>query len=206
MLRIDLWDLSYLDSGSEVARAASVALRELQFGPLIEQIDPDAEWTLAGSLPLELFIDGQSDLDLIVSAHDLKSFAGQLVQALESKAVIHQPVLWNVSLVMGVKTYVISFSAFGFAFEIFVQSVPIALQNAVRHLLIEARLLELGGLEFHERVLYLRKQGLKTEPAFFEALNSSVRDQINSNQLDPYRFLLEIEELPDRELKKLITF
>ncbi|HRF37192.1 MAG TPA: DUF4269 domain-containing protein, partial [Saprospiraceae bacterium] len=58
------------------------------------------------------------------------------------------------------------------------------LQNAYRHLLIEARLLEERGPEFRQQIIELKQQGVKTEPAFARLLGL---------EGDAYEALLRLE-------------
>lgn len=87
-----------------------------------------------------------------------------------------------------------SFTYNNLAFEIFAQEIPVTKQIAYRHFLAEERLLKIGGLSFKERVLNLRKKGLKTEPAFAQALNLKG---------DPFEELLKLQTYSNSDLKFL---
>ncbi|WP_349677266.1 DUF4269 domain-containing protein [Rhizobium sp. UBA1881] len=65
------------------------------------------------------------------------------------------------------------FIAHGWEFEIFGSTAPVERQPGWRHLEVEQRLLALGGPSFRATVMKLRQAGLKTEPAFWSALNQS---------------------------------
>ena len=65
-------------------------------------------------------------------------------------------------------------------------------QNAYHHMLVEARLLELGEEEFREEIISLKREGIKTEPAFCRAQG------VEGN---PYENMLN-EELMMEALKK----
>ena len=78
--------------------------------------------------------------------------------------------------------------------EIFGQAVPTAQQNGFRHLLVEAAVLEAGGRTWRRAVRQLKKQGLKTEPAFAFLL------QLTG---DPYVALLELE---GKSIAELLEF
>ncbi len=64
-----------------------------------------------------------------------------------------------------------------------------------RHMIIEDRLLNLGGKKLKYNVIKLKKRGLKTEPAFAKILN------LEGN---PYEQLLLLEEYNDKELIGLL--
>ena len=83
------------------------------------------------------------------------------------------------------------FSFAGEDYEIFTQNILVPRQNAVVHLLVEERLLQLMGPEFRKKIWQARLSGLKTEPAFGEVLQLE----------DPYRELLAFEDMSDAELR-----
>jgi hypothetical protein len=62
---------------------------------------------------------------------------------------------------------------------------------AWRHLIVERRLLALGGRGFRTAVLALRQRGMKTEPAFAASLGLKG---------DPYLALLDLREQSDQSL------
>jgi hypothetical protein len=66
-----------------------------------------------------------------------------------------------------------------------------SLGNPVRHMIVEERLLRLGGPEVREQIRSLKAQGLKTEPAF------AVVFQLPG---DPYKTLLQLAELAEEKL------
>jgi len=66
--------------------------------------------------------------------------------------------------------------------------------NGYRHMVIEARLIEILGKDFKNEIIALKKRGLKTEPAFAKQLG------LKGN---PYESLLELEEYYDDDLKNL---
>ncbi len=79
---------------------------------------------------------------------------------------------------------VASFRIAEFEIEIFGQPVPTRQQLAYRHMIIEHKLLIEKGSVFREQVLELKRQGLKTEPAFALLLGL---------EGDPYLALLRLE-------------
>jgi hypothetical protein len=72
----------------------------------------------------------------------------------------------------------------GFEIEIFGQSIPTRQQFAYRHLIVEHNLLNRHGEKFRQRIIELKRQGWKTEPAFASALGLTG---------DPYTELLKFE-------------
>lgn len=80
--------------------------------------------------------------------------------------------------------------------EIFGQNVDVWEQNAVRHLLVEYRLLELGSPHARVAIRALKQQGIKTEPAFAQYYNLAG---------DPYLTLLQLFYASDDELVSVMT-
>jgi hypothetical protein len=187
----DLGSIEYLAEGSLRQKRAYLALRELDLFASL------AQWTgdemqlgvgsaLAGSIPLDLAVS-DSDLDIVTFSSDLK----QTAILFREKFSEMQNFSSSRGIVLGTATLVTSFDFGGESLEIFTQNVPLPLQNAIVHMLVEERLLILGGSAFRKKVLALREQGLKTEPAFGEVLGLE----------EPYRELLQLEELSDSELR-----
>jgi hypothetical protein len=187
----DLGSIEYLAKGSERQRRAYLALRELDlFSSLADWTDGEMEIgigsALAGSIPLDLAVT-DSDLDIVTFAKDLKMITTLLREKLSSM----QNFSSSRGIILGTATLVTKFEFGGESFELFTQNVPLPQQNAVVHMLVEERFLKLGGPRFRENILAFRQQGYKTEPAFGEVLGLE----------DPYRELLQLEELSDSELR-----
>lgn len=82
----------------------------------------------------------------------------------------------------------------GIPVELFVGRQDPLQSAGYRHMKVEYRLLELFGEGLRSKVHRLRRQGMKTEPAFAQALGLGG---------DPYRALLGLENVPDEELAGL---
>lgn len=132
---------------------------------------------LSGTIPLGITIPG-SDLDILMSASDLDILA-KLIQD-----------NYPMSQIKVTDRLVANFEYRGLPIEIYAEERPVLEQNAHRHLRIEGRLLKLLGHNFKNKVIELKRQGLKTEPAFAKLLELS----------SPYEELLELYYLSDREL------
>jgi hypothetical protein len=78
--------------------------------------------------------------------------------------------------------------------EIFGQPVPTINQNGYRHMVIEARLLEIFGDSFRHQIIDLKSNGMKTEPAFAQLL------KLEGN---PYEAILRLNAYTDEEIKKM---
>lgn len=176
----------YLRTGSPRQREAYRVLKRLGIFRDLAAYRP----ALTGTIPLGLDLPG-SDLDVVCHAPDLEGFAAR-VRALyggeKGFRIRRKPVA-------GEDSVVANFEAGGFPVEVFAQAKPVEQQRAYRHMLVEARLLALGGPEAAAGIRRLRASGLKTEPAFAAYFNLPG---------DPYLALLELAGLDDRELAERI--
>jgi hypothetical protein len=179
-------DITYLKRGNHRQRQAYTALHSLDlFGQL-------AEYTpvLAGTVPLSIDIYG-SDLDILCYARNLPRFQAR------ARELFGRRTNFEVSSkeIRGIPSIVARFEHAGFPIEIFAQAVPVEQQNGYRHLLIEHRLLVLGGDEMAEAIRQLKQTGLKTEPAFAQYLHLT---------RDPYQALLDLETWDDAALRGVV--
>ena len=141
---------------------------------ILKPFDP----LVVGTFPLKLETSG-SDVDILVHMHGSETLQ----------------MLLNDFSDVSFDSSTANFTFQGVAFEIFTQSVDSVKQVASRHFQVEERLLKLGGPEFHQKLMALREQGLKTEPAFAEALKLPG---------DPFQAMLKIATHSEHQLKNLI--
>lgn len=131
---------------------------------------------LAGTIPININIEG-SDLDIICQYQDKVDFTKDiysLFSGFEGFNIYENPKLDAV---------VASFFTDGFTIEIFGQNIPTQQQNAYLHMVAEYKLLKIHGEAFRQKIIDLKKQGYKTEPAFAHVLG------LTGN---PYEALLNI--------------
>jgi hypothetical protein len=181
-------DISYLLDGNERQRSAYRALRSLKIFRILHDYSP----VLVGTIPIAIDID-ESDLDIVCAAVDLHAFKQRLTAAFVQQEGFRTK---NKS-VMGMPSVVASFFHRGFRIEIFAQPRPVTEQNAYRHMLVEARLLAIGGEETRCEIRRLKRSGLKTEPAvahYFEIDG------------DPYEVLLKLSWLSVDELRSRVKW
>ena len=153
---------------------------------LLKVLKPHAP-LIAGTLPLGLGTEF-SDLDIVVEAE-----GSELKSTLEGQ-IENLRVTISETRIDDQKAQIINFDLNDLPVEIVAQNRPSHEQTAFRHFLIEERLLRIGGETFRQKIKTLRAQGLKTEPAFAEALNL---------QGDAYYQLLALQKQSERELQKL---
>ncbi|MBI3914689.1 MAG: DUF4269 domain-containing protein [Chloroflexi bacterium] len=186
MNRHDPRDLSALARGTPRQQRAYAAIQSLNLFHLLRVYSP----TLAGTIPLGIDLP-TSDLDIICQAHGLAAFERCVRAAFGARANFHA----RRKIVRGVESFIANFDYADFPFEIFAQPRAVSEQYAVRHLLIEARVLEIGGEPAREKICALRAQGLKTEPTFAALLGLAG---------DPYEELLQIETWSDEKIAEAI--
>ncbi|MEC5425693.1 DUF4269 domain-containing protein [Virgibacillus sp. C22-A2] len=122
---------------------------------------------LCGTIPIAIDL-ASSDLDIIMEVHDFEQFELQITHLYKSKDVfrIKRTVIRSRLVVKA------NFLYEGFQFELFGQAQPIHKQHAYLHMIIEQALIKANpGLR--EKVIRLKKQGYKTEPAFCKILGIS---------------------------------
>ncbi len=179
-------DISYLKRGNHRQRQAYAALHSLDIFNRLAAYSP----VLVGTVPLSIDIF-ESDLDVLCYAQDLTAFAALLPELYRWKTNFEM----KTRVIRGVPSVVAGFEHAGVPVEIFAQAVPVEQQNGYRHMIVEYRLLTLGGEEMAESIRQLKQDGLKTEPAFAQYLHLDG---------DPYQALLDLENLDDAALQKLI--
>jgi hypothetical protein len=165
-------NICYLKGGTPKQRQAYEVLTQYQV------IDKLVDYTpiLAGTIPINVDIES-SDLDIICCLDSKNEFEDYVQQQFGnfSKFTIKH------ITVNGQETVVANFVADGWEIEIFGQQVPVKQQAAYRHMLIEHHLLNYYDEEFRLKIVSLKEQGYKTEPAFAKVLNLKG---------DPYQALL----------------
>ncbi|MCC3374033.1 DUF4269 domain-containing protein [Cohnella sp. REN36] len=144
---------------------------------------------LVGTVPLDLNVPG-SDLDLVceLPAEDGgAAFERELLHwfgRMDGFAIAKREV-------GGLARCKASFVCEGWPVEIFAQPEPTDRQNGYVHMIVEYRLLRLLGEPFKSCVRALKREGVKTEPAFARLLGL---------EGDPYVAMLGLAERSDEAL------
>lgn len=180
-------DISYLLRGTQRQQDAYRALQTLDLFAVLRDYSP----VLVGTIPLDIELE-QSDLDIICEVYGQPSF-----QYCVTRAFGQQPHFQVRSARKdNLPSVTASFTAEGFPIEIFGQPRPVMKQTAYRHMVVEARLLAIGGEEARRKIRELKRAGLKTEPAFARCFHL---------QGDPYQTLLDLARCGDEELASTIS-
>jgi hypothetical protein len=158
----DFEDISYLKKGSPIQQKVFALLTRSKILYHLRLFQP----ILTGTLPLDIFIEGKSDLDIICCNKQLESVENILLTeyACEKDFSIER------ETVHGQLTLICRFEREGFPFEIFCQANESRKQYAYRHMIVEYKLLQQSGPAFKDSIIELKKAGIKTEPAFAQLL------------------------------------
>ncbi|WP_297332203.1 DUF4269 domain-containing protein [Flavobacterium sp.] len=169
-------NINYLKSGNAVQQEAYRILTVYKVIHHLQNFTP----VLAGTIPLEINID-TSDLDIVCYWQDKQTFKDTVSQYFSS--------FKNYNLreadINGHASVIANFVIEDFEIEIFGQNIPVTGQYGYRHMVIEYDILQQKGEDFKDRIIELKKQGYKTEPAFAILLGLK-----NNN---PYEALLDYE-------------
>lgn len=149
----------------------------------------DFDPVVIGTPPLGIAIEG-SDIDIACSASDLGVFAVHAREKFEHFDAFEIHEIQH----LAEPACLASFNALNWDIEVFCQTMPTREQWGVRHFHIEQRLLKLFPA-LKSKVITLKQEGMKTEPAFAQLLG------LKGN---PYEAMLELEPLSDEALTELM--
>lgn len=167
------------------------ALSNSRILPELSDFDP----LLTGTFPLGIH-HAHSDLDIVLSLYPRGSRQeGALVERLRHLYAGLPDFRLKTTEINGTKTLLANFTFQEVPFELFAQDRPSAMQRAFLHFLTEERLLKFGGAAFLRKITEARRKGVKTEPAFAEALALTG---------DPFEALLSLQKMPASALRSLL--
>lgn len=163
---------NYLKTGNKRQQKAFKELYDLNIFKILEPYHP----ILAGTIPIGIDIP-ESDLDIICQCENHPAFSKKIQDHFSNQVDFNISTKeWN-----GIESTVARFKATYFEIEIFGQDIPTTQQNAYRHMIKEYEILNQKGDDFKSKIIELKRQGIKTEPAFAMLLGL---------EGDPYQALL----------------
>jgi hypothetical protein len=174
-LNIDFANIDYLKTGNDKQRLAYAALTQNKILTNIQQFDP----MLVGTIPINIDIEN-SDLDIICHYQNRNDF----INVIKMRFCDFDNFKIRARNEQELDAVIANFRINDFEIEIFGQPIPTREQNAYRHMMIEYKLLCERGDAFRQKIIDLKRQGYKTEPAFGIALGLTG---------DPYLELLRYE-------------
>ncbi|SIS95189.1 DUF4269 domain-containing protein [Chryseobacterium gambrini] len=158
---IDFTKIDYLKNGNERQKRAYEVLTRYHIFEKLKDYSP----ILAGTIPIEIDIE-DSDLDIICEVTDFTEFKKALSEMFSEFDLKIEKITVN-----NEQATVLNFKLEEFPVEIFGQNKPATEQNAYRHMIAEYKILQEKGNDFKKKIIELKKQGIKTEPAFGILLN-----------------------------------
>lgn len=171
---IDFTDISYLKNGNKRQKIAFNLLTRNKIMVSLINFDP----ILAGTIPLNIDIEG-SDLDIICYWQNKLEF----ISVVRSSFADKQSFQIRETVINNQETVIANFFIDNFEIEIFGQNIPSNQQSAFRHMLVEHKILLEKGEDFRTALIELKRNGIKTEPAFAQLLGLSG---------DPYQAVLNL--------------
>ncbi|MCY1660867.1 DUF4269 domain-containing protein [Chryseobacterium sp. SL1] len=158
---IDFTKIDYLKNGNERQKRAYEVLTRYHIFEKLKDYSP----ILAGTIPIEIDIE-DSDLDIICEAKDFTEFEKSLSEMFSEFDLKIEKITVN-----NEQATVLNFKLEEFSIEIFGQNRPATKKNAYLHMIAEYKILQEKGNDFKQKIIKLKKQGIKTEPAFGILLN-----------------------------------
>ena len=176
-------DVEYLKVGNLKQKQSYKILKNIKIFKILEEFNP----ILVGTIPIGVDVD-KSDLDIVCEINlknkdSLKNISTKNFSQFKNFKII------DTFSTTGV--VVINFFVDDMEIEIYASKVSSFETNGYRHMIIEDRILSCCSLKFKEKIVALKKSGIKTEPAFAKLL------KLNGN---PYEELLNLEFLSDEEI------
>ena len=169
-------NIAYLKRGNSKQQMVYAVLKEEKIFEKLFQYDP----ILVGTIPISIDIES-SDIDIICYFTDKQDFRKSVSDNFKNKQRFTIKEKTDLDSLAIVANFVVN----NFQIEIFGQSIPTKQQFAYRHMLVEHNLLNEHGENFRQKIIDLKRQGYKTEPAFGIALGLKG---------DPYLELLKFEK------------
>lgn len=167
--------IEYLKNGNKLQQDVYQLLKTHHVLEKLKDYQP----IVVGTIPIEINIEN-SDIDIIGKTADFEKAENNLIATFSHypEFKISQQHINNKACLT------CNFFIDSFEIEIYLEDKNPTEQNAYRHMLIEAQLLEKFGKGFKNDIIQLKKNGYKTEPAFAKLLHLKG---------DPYIALLEYD-------------
>lgn len=175
-------DISYLKSGNLKQKEVYKFLKASRILKILSDYNP----LVVGTIPIEIDTEN-SDIDIVCEIYNF----GKFEELLKNNFSKYK----NFQLRYKKRNIIIcNFWIDSFEVEIYGTNDKSENSDGYRHMIIESRLLTLYGDDFKKKIIQLKKEGMKTEPAFAKLLN------LKGN---PYDELLLFENYTDEKIKNI---
>lgn len=154
---------------------------------------------IAGTIPLGLGLPA-SDIDILVNTDDLNGFATVCTgrfSHFDGFHIYNRAATRHVGAAVVVQFMISCPNQKPEQVEIFATNKPAHHQYGFRHMVVEARILDMLDAEFHNRIIALKQAGVKTEPAFARILKIAG---------DPYTGLDALFDFSPSQLKQRLLW
>ncbi len=183
----DLESHLYLKEGNETQKKLFDDLETWKILKSLHGFKP----TVVGTIPLGVDLPN-SDVDILTKFN----LPSHLVKICYAKFRNFEKFHLEEKNIHGEPTILVKFKTRLFHYEIFGQKIEPNLQEGFIHMKVEERILNLATKSFRDKVLELKRGGMKTEPAFSQLLGLHG---------DPYKRISELANATDTHLKQLIS-
>lgn len=175
--------IEYLKNGNSRQVQSYKILKSINIFNILKEFNP----ILVGTIPIGIDIE-KSDLDIVcqINLENKENFKDIIVKYFSQ---LKKFKITDKFLSDGI--ILINFFIDNIEIEIYASELISIETNGYRHMIIEDRFLNYASLKFKEMIIALKRDGVKTEPAFAKLLN------LNGN---PYEELLNLEFLTDKEI------
>lgn len=180
----DWVNIGYLLNGNVKQQQSYNILMNANIFRILKEYSP----ILVGTIPLEIDIE-KSDLDIICEVHSFYEFEKLIKNSFQKYGN------FNINKINENQAIIANFFIKEFEIEIYGQPLPTKEQYGYRHMIIEDKILKLGGNKLKKEIINLKRNGMKTEPAFAKYLN------LNGN---PYEELLKLENMSNRDIELIL--
>ncbi|NLC65985.1 MAG: DUF4269 domain-containing protein [Clostridium sp.] len=175
-------DVSYLKSGSLKQKKVYKLLKTSGTLKILSDYNP----LLVGTIPIEIDTEN-SDIDIVCEVYNFAKFEDILKENFNKYK--HFKLRYKKRNIIICNFWIDSFEV-----EIYGTNNKSEKSDGYRHMIVESRILSLYGNDFKKKVIQLKKEGIKTEPAFARLLN------LKGN---PYEELLLFENYTDEEIENI---
>ncbi|MCW2259876.1 MULTISPECIES: DUF4269 domain-containing protein [Sphingobacterium] len=160
-MKIDFRNINYLKLGNTKQRKIHNIITKYQLFEILNDYKP----ILVGTIPINIDIE-ESDVDIILQAHNLKELTQLLLKSFAQFAQFRLSTFSNGALTS-------NFMLEDTLIEIYATDIDTEKQNGYLHMIKEYEILQARNDSFKMEIIKLKKQGIKTEPAFCKLLNIS---------------------------------
>lgn len=153
--------IEYLLDGNDKQKAVYRTLKDNYILERLRLFTP----LLTGTIPINIDTD-DSDIDIICYWNNKDEFIKTLTREFDK----FDRFAWTEKRINNYDTILANFLLDKFQIEIFGQNRPTKEQESFKHMIIEYEILMSRGESFRQEIVRLKKEGLKTEPAFGKLL------------------------------------